>query len=107
MDTSKYQQMFIDESKTSLGTLVEALQKIKSEHSTELVAEIRRGFHSLKSGCAAMGHESESQLSKEMEMLITPFDEEKTELSPELIQQLADAANSLVESMQKIENSLP
>ena len=95
MDTSRYAQLFLSESREQLSEINSALLELETSGSEDAVARLFRAVHSMKGMSAAMGYTSVSELSHELETLFDRLRSGRLPVSPEIIDTLFAGIDSL------------
>ena len=99
INMSEYKDLFLSEAKDSIAKLNELLLKLEKVKSLELIDEIFRIVHSLKSSSAAMGLDQLSLLMHTLEDLLTVIREGRADVSSDIIDLLlkgVDLAESVI-----------
>ena len=95
MDTARYAQLFLSESREQLSEINSALLELETSGSEDAVARLFRAVHSMKGMSAAMGYTSVSELSHELETLFDRLRGGRLAVSPEIIDTLFSGIDSL------------
>ncbi|RLG77007.1 MAG: hypothetical protein DRO12_03310 [Thermoprotei archaeon] len=94
----EYKDLFLSEAKDNITKLNELLLKLEKVKSAELVDEIFRIVHSLKSSSAAIGLDQLSLLMHSLEDLLTIIKEGKIDITSDIVDMLLKGID-LAESM--------
>ena len=99
MDTGRYAQLFLSESRDQLSEINSALLELENSGSEEAIARLFRAVHSMKGMSAAMGYTSVSELSHELETLFDRLRGGHLAVSPAIIDTLFAGIDALEQAV--------
>jgi chemotaxis protein histidine kinase CheA len=103
MDIQKYQQLFVEETQSSMQLMWDALEQLKVDPtSKDAYFEVMRMFHSLKSCSAIMGHTHVHDACRQMEMLYKEVNEDESQAIPEIITLTEKNGKGIEDALNKI-----
>lgn len=95
MDTARYAQLFLSESREHLSEINNALLELERGESDAPVAELFRAVHSMKGMSAAMGYSAVTELSHELETLFDRLRNGSIAVTPLVMDTLFAGADAL------------
>lgn len=95
MDTARYAQLFLSESREHLSEINNALLELERGESDAPVAELFRAVHSMKGMSAAMGYNAVTELSHELETLFDRLRNGSIAVTPLVMDALFAGADAL------------
>lgn len=99
MDTGRYAQLFLSESRDQLSEINSALLELENSGSEEAITRLFRAVHSMKGMSAAMGYTSVSELSHELETLFDRLRGGHLAVSPAIIDTLFAGIDALEQAV--------
>ena len=99
MDTSGYAKLFLTESREHLVEINNALLELERDGNSNAVDELFRAVHSIKGMSAAMGYQSVTELSHEMESLLDKLRTGEVLVTTQVMDALFTASDALETSI--------
>ncbi len=100
MDTAKYTELFVTESREKLSEISNGLLQLERAESPVAIAELFRAVHTIKGMAGAMGFAGVAELSHEMETLLDRLRSGVLTANPAVIETLFAAADALSEGIE-------
>ncbi|MEI8230162.1 MAG: Hpt domain-containing protein [Candidatus Peregrinibacteria bacterium] len=106
MDHSSFTAAFLEDAHLQVLLIQESLE-ILGKNPADLIAlaNLRRGFHTLKSTAATMSLLPLSELCKAHEALLIPLLEQQSTISPEALAMMGDAVLFVEKELGKIKEA--
>ncbi len=106
MDLSRYAELFLTESREHLSAMNHALLALESSpQASEPVGAIFRAVHTVKGMSATMGYRAVTDLAHEMENVLDRVRRGETAVTPDVMELLFQAADSLEQAIEAVVQS--
>lgn len=106
MDLSRYAELFLTESREHLSAMNHALLALESSpQASEPVGAIFRAVHTVKGMSATMGYRAVTDLAHEMENVLDRVRRGETAVTPDVMELLFHAADSLEQAIEAVVQS--
>lgn len=104
-DLSDFQDLYFKTAEEYVSILSKKIGTIKESHTQDILEEVHRAAHSLKSQSDVMGFKSIAELSGELERTLKSVMDNKLGLSDDLINALNKAIASLKNSLEALQET--
>lgn len=105
MDTARYTELFVTESREKLSEISNSLLQLERGESSESIAELFRAVHTIKGMAGAMGYSAVAELSHEMETLFDRLRSGVVKPNAAIVETLFAASDALSEGIDDAVNN--